>query len=174
MAMAEFLKDPKTKVIASAVALLLAAGIFMATSTTAPVGPPEQAYYYDLNTGKVFTASAKSHSPIQTDSGAHADNLPAGRKIYIFSCGGCGQYDGKTLDEIRADGAIPGWLEMFTAEAKNLLEQGSTSTDIIMAGQLIKDVDGGRWMSQMTSTASNLISNIRQACNGSEPNPCHP
>ncbi len=48
----------------------------------------EQDWYYDLNTGKLFTADAGQSPPIQAPSGPLPDGRPAGVRAYVFSYSG--------------------------------------------------------------------------------------
>lgn len=73
-------------VAAASVMLLLAVVIWLSI----PDKPPptvtiEKEWYYDLNTGKLFTAEKGLEPPIEAPSGPLPDGKPAGVRAYVLS-----------------------------------------------------------------------------------------
>jgi hypothetical protein len=65
-------------------------------------GRPDQSYYVDLNTNEIFTGEfqGREPEPIEAPSGPTDDGQPAGVTAYIHACGSCGDYTGKTVEEV--------------------------------------------------------------------------
>ncbi len=87
-------KKNKLVPIIVSVVLLVGAGVIMAMTIFKPAAPnskagPTQAYFYDLTSDKVFSATDQQ-PPILGPSGAKGDNGDGtGVKAYVFSCGNC-------------------------------------------------------------------------------------
>jgi hypothetical protein len=70
------------------VSLVVALGITLANSRSRP--RVDQAWYYDLNTGKLFPGSPTAIAPILAPSNAtEPATAEAGVRAYVFSCGSC-------------------------------------------------------------------------------------
>lgn len=133
------------------------------------------AYYFDLNTGKVFVGPADATAPIETPSGPYKDE-PAGVRIYIFACGPQRGLDGMTLDQVRAAGAFPVWLEKYEAEAKKALEAGSNDPEVIMDGILTMapPPEGVKWLKPGSRDARALRDSVKSLCPGGAAVACTP
>ena len=71
--------------------------------------PAKKAWFYDLNTGELFTAKSKLLPPIKAPSGPLPDGSPAGVRAYVFC-----------YDDPNGNAPEPfiGFLETLTPEAK--------------------------------------------------------
>lgn len=162
------MKNQTPKIIISVIMLGLGCGLTIWSMRSGADPSENLVYYYDLNTQKVFTAPAGNYAPIETESGPH-DGQPAGARIYIYGCDEPTlntSFDGMTLDEIRTAGGIPGWLEIYSPEAKASLESEHPSPDVMLNGQLHRSVDDDRWYPSMSSQATMIRQPARSACEG--------
>jgi hypothetical protein len=69
----------------SAVVLAVTAIVYLWPEKPKPLKPPAKAWFYDLNTGELFTANKNTTSPMETASGPLANGEPAGVKAYVLS-----------------------------------------------------------------------------------------
>ena len=76
-----------------------------------------QAYFYDMNTGRVFAENSDLYAPIVAPSGDMYQGRPAGARAYIFTCDECGDYEGMTTSDIDAAGGFIGYIEIYTEQA---------------------------------------------------------
>lgn len=97
-------------------------------------------WYYDLNTGKVFTAKAGQVPPIEAPSGPLPDGKPAGVRAYLFSY----------TDEPNAPDKFIGFLETTDP---NMPGQKYSGMDLryegaaMMAkGRLVRPPDRNIWL----------------------------
>ena len=78
-------------VVFTAVAVLVLLLVIVTLPKLFPNEPPpkpvavEKAWYYDLNTGRLFTAEAGREPPIDAPSGPSPDGKPAGVRAYVLS-----------------------------------------------------------------------------------------
>ncbi|MBN1507386.1 MAG: hypothetical protein JW955_11100 [Sedimentisphaerales bacterium] len=70
---------------ASAMLLLAVALWTLIPDTPMPIITIEEEWYYDLNTGKLFTAEKGLDPPIDAPSGPMSDGGPAGVRAYVLS-----------------------------------------------------------------------------------------
>jgi len=77
-----------------------------------PPSQPTGDWYYDLNTGTLFTAPSGQLPPINAPSGPTPSGEPAGVRAFVFACGECAN---------PAD-RFPAYLQKFTPGAKNLFD----------------------------------------------------
>jgi hypothetical protein len=73
--------------LAAACAMLLLAVAFwtLIPDEPAPIRTIEEEWYYDLNTGRLFTAEKGLKPPIDAPSGPMSDGGPAGVRAYVLS-----------------------------------------------------------------------------------------
>jgi hypothetical protein len=73
--------------LAGACAMLLLAVVFwtLIPDKPAPILTIEEEWYYDLNTGRLFTAEKDLEPPIEAPSGPMSDGGPAGVRAYVLS-----------------------------------------------------------------------------------------
>jgi len=69
----------------SAIVLVVVAISLLIPEKTAKIEESEKAWFYDLNTGRLFTAKSDLIPPIEAPSGPLPDGEPAGVKAYVFS-----------------------------------------------------------------------------------------
>lgn len=75
-------------IVAVAAVIIAVASVFATTrSIIGPSRQPADLYYYDLNTGDLFTAPGGALQPIAAPS-SDADN-PSGVRAHVFACGSC-------------------------------------------------------------------------------------
>ncbi len=142
-------------------------------------GTVTEAYYLDLNTGKLVVDTNRATPPIETESGPTPEGQPAGVRAHVFACEGCGDYEGMTVQEVRAAGGLVAYLERYTPQAREALER--ENVDPMMAAQIaergimISAADSIRWVPQASQAAIDLQSAVRQPCpDGNRPEPCFP
>jgi hypothetical protein len=149
-----------------------------------------QRYYYDLNTGKLFVDSKSKIAPIDAPSGPY-NGKQGGVSAVVFGCGECqSSYDGMTQEEVEEAGAIIGWLEMLTAEAKKEMEQtksgqrapggpgGQSVRDLrpmtFMEGRLVKYPSEEDWYDAGSQDAMTLRSEAQTRCASGRLKVCSP
>ncbi|MHC4647731.1 MAG: hypothetical protein ACYTBJ_19875 [Planctomycetota bacterium] len=69
----------------SVVVLVVTGIVYLWPEKPKPVKPPAKAWFYDLNTGELFTASKRLVAPIETDTGPLPNGEPAGVRAYVLS-----------------------------------------------------------------------------------------
>ncbi|MBI4581376.1 MAG: hypothetical protein HY718_16865 [Planctomycetes bacterium] len=96
-------KPPKSRLIAVlvVVAILGAAGLLYWLLVGGGTAGPKQAWYYDLNTGQLFTAEVTKELPVAAPSGPAPEGQPAGVRAFVFSSGDCSNPSDRFI----------GWLE---------------------------------------------------------------
>jgi hypothetical protein len=160
-------------VIGVSVAVILIFLISLFRSCT-PASPPRitRAYYYDLGTNQLFSASESNVPPIPAPSDDGKKGQASGVHAYVFSCGDC---DDDTKRFI-------GYLETFTPEAHQaaieLQNPNSATTGPAMsahiAGRLVMNPDDKKtgWVPSRSRQGSNIQSSKCGA--GHMPTPCFP
>lgn len=86
---------------------------------TAVAPPPKrtgQVWYYDLNTGQLFTGKIEDVAPIDAPSGPLPDGGQAGVKAYVFSYGDCDDENQRVV----------GWLERASVNTKKVLTESKS------------------------------------------------
>ncbi len=97
----------------------------------------KRAWFYDLNTGTLFTASSKHIGPIQAPSGPLADGNPAGLRAHVYSY----------VPDPNETERFVGFLEKPDPRAKNkLLASYSQDFEAWARGRLIKRVEDSKWV----------------------------
>ncbi len=167
-------KNPAAVTVGVVVVLALALGLIIMQSRSRVGAGPTDAYYYDMNTGKIFLGPSVELAPIETDSGSYKGE-PAGVKASIFTCGGCANFDGMTADQLEAHDAWIGWLEQYTPQAKQqFTEFGHTTTTLMMkTGVVVKRVDDEHWVAYNSPPAMALIEESNR-CPDGEITMCQP
>jgi len=69
----------------SAVALIVVASSLFWSGSNATRAKPKTVWFYDANTGRLFTGSPKKAGPIAAPSGPAADGEPAGFRAHVYS-----------------------------------------------------------------------------------------
>lgn len=113
-----------------AVVIIAISWIFIYRYSSPPsYGPIPDAYFYDMNTGELFTAPSDRNPPIETDSGPYtgefcppklreSGGLPAGVIAHVFACGDCSEENRKIA-----------YVEMYTPRLKQMLENRDELTE---------------------------------------------
>ena len=130
----------------------------------------DQSYYFDLNTGEVFTAKTAS-SPIEAPSGRTDAGDPAGVAAQIFACDGCqASYAGMTPEEIEDSGATLAFLER-TVNKPELrdVEEGVTGqvTEVTRPDEI-------QWVNVSSPAGQRLVNRGLDCPNGETAEPCYP
>lgn len=117
----------------SLIILLLVIFSLSGSKPTAEYEPVQKAWYYDLNTGKLFTEKANLPVPTAAPSGSLPDGSPAGALAFVYSYNRNGD---EPEDKFAAFVAIDDPNSNIDAsQAKNWLE-----------GKLIKAIDSNEWV----------------------------
>ena len=119
-----------------------------------------KAWFYDLNTGKLFIAESDLAAPTQAPSGPLPDGSPAGVKAYVFSY----------VNDPNESQRFIGFLEMpdpnIAADKPNPNLSGAKLWGY---GKLIRKVDT-QWFQANTSQGQTIVSELFQPNeNGREP-----
>ena len=154
--------------VVAAASLIAAAAItwWIARSFTRPTSPSRiaQAYFYDLNTGTLYTAAADETGPLETPSGSFAGH-PAGVRAVVFSCDSCNDPAQQFV----------GWLEMPDAEFQLPSLEEDETTDDEPSSVLIRREHGTHWHPIDSREAELIMEQVQQHCGeGKTPRYCHP
>ena len=80
----------------------------------------QEGYFYDLNTGKLFTAPLQLAPPVIAPSGPLESGellaSQAGVRAYVFACGACDELDRRYV----------GWLETYTRNIRRLVMEAES------------------------------------------------
>lgn len=117
----------------------------------------KQAWFYDLNTGKLFVSKSKLIPPIEAPSGPLENGEPAGVKAYVFS------YKHEPNESER----FIGFLETFTPEAKrnqttSANSSGGSTEELIKQwgeGRLIRRLEDEKWFAANSKEGRVIIEN---------------
>lgn len=124
-------------------------------------GGVPQAYFYDRNTGELFTMPVHVSGPIERDSGDY-NGEPAGVRAHVFACGDCGSNEN-----------FIAWLERPSPREKEL-EEGKllTETDLY---PLVSVPGNDNWYAANTREGLGITEAAQKRCpEGQKPNYCQP
>jgi hypothetical protein len=129
------------KTVAGVSALLLVVVAIQQLRPDEPevVEPPQKEWYYDLNTGELFTAEAGLTPPIKAPSGRTPDGRKAGVRAYVLSY---------VYDPNEAERFI-GFLETTVTEemlAETPQRGGSSPAGKWAKGKMIRPVHDEQWV----------------------------
>lgn len=155
------------------IAVIGGAGYFISRYLFQKVEIIPNAYFYDLNTKKIFISPASQLAPIATPSGPF-ENGNAGVRLFLFSCAPCPNLNGKTLEEAAALGATSGWLERYTDETKQKMDTGDRNAEALLEGLQMRGLAGGRWISPGSKEALQQREAISRLCLGLPGKVCNP
>ncbi len=121
-------------------------------------------YYFDIDSGQLFTAKSNEIPPIDSPSGANK-----GVRAYVFACGDC-------ADESQR---FTGWLEMYTPDAKNVMINPPTSPESMDTFELMEkghlvSADGRAWVQANTDKGFQVMEGIQTRCGETPAVPCYP
>ena len=146
--------NPRTVVCVALLSVLLLAVVLSLVGRRAP-GPrykeSKKAWFYDLNTGELFSASSKQTSPIEAPSGPLPNGESAGYRAHVYSF----------LSDPNAAERFVGFLEKpdpkvdakeLTSDRRNFKEWAR--------GRLIKRVGGDTWVSPTSQRGRQIIQEL--------------
>ena len=126
-------------------------------------------WYYDLNTGKLFTAVSGKIPPIKAPSGPLPDGKPAGVRAYVFSY----------TKEPNAPDKFIGFLETTDPNVPNHkrinLDLRYEGSDKWAKGRLVRRVEDEMWFPANSPIGRAVMrKSFRPNKNGKHPNYCPP
>jgi len=129
--------------ISSVCAILIIATLWMSlfSSDKEKITDPDEAWFYDINTGELFTSAKTNFPPIEASSGPLQDGQPAGVLAHVLT------FDPTGKDKSQQ---FIGYLEKFTEEGKQAWQE-ALETDRLAemsssTGRLIKRVEDEKWI----------------------------
>src|ERR1043166_9257105 len=127
--------------------------IFRETHHSEPP-PPRRAWYYDLNTRRLFSGGLGLLPPIDAPSGPLADGRPAGVRAYVFGCKSC-----------RESERFIAYLETYTEQARaqdwSMQQSSPPRPDASFQpgqGILVKRPDDASWVERNSPEGQQIIS----------------
>ena len=142
-----------------------------------PDKTPRQAYYFNLESGELFTQQIGQFTPIRVaHAGAAPVHDPAGQGVraYVFSCGDCGDADSRYI----------GWIEMHNPaylgdNAKGGHGEMSPAFTMMMLaeredGTLVRAVDRDDWLAKKSAEGKTLMADARDRCGDRPAVRCEP
>ena len=133
-------ESPRLILGVAIVSALLLARVLARSFKSAPIRPFPQGktvWFYDVNTGKLFTASSRQVGPIPAPSGPAPGGEPAGLRAHVYSY---------VLDSNEAD-LFTGFLERPDPDAgRGKPTSDMRDMDKWAQGRLIKRVKDKRWV----------------------------
>ena len=122
-----------------------------------PYRPPiisqtSKAWFYDLNTGKLFTAKSNLTGPIAAPSGPSPDGSPAGVKAYVF----------RYVDDPNESQRFIGFLEMPDPNtAADKPNPNLSGAQLWGYGKLIRRIDT-QWFQANSRQGQTIVSELFQ------------
>lgn len=145
---------------------------------------PDGFWYLDMQTGKLFLGDTKALPPIAAPSGGQ------GMLAHIYGCDrGCGKLDfeGKTLDDLKAQNLFVSHLERVTDEGLKLAKQASASATgkitpdtaayiAAMEHHVIMIMNGPnqKWVRPSIETTRIITQMLQSHCGDGQAQPCIP
>jgi hypothetical protein len=152
---------PTATTIGATIIVIGCAAVVGWWSLAEPAGADsDQAYYYDMQTQKVFVAEAsnpQTNAPTEQSSG----DTPQRVHATIYACGSCGDYAGMTADQIAEAGAKLAYLMRYTQPP------GSASPDVEQVPQEVTRPGAENWVAMEGSEGWQVMDN-RPTCEGGE------
>jgi len=131
-------KNPKAVIgisIASVLIFLLIVITQLMPYRSPAIPQTSKAWFYDLNTGKLFVEDGDKIPPVKAPSGKLADGQPGGVRAHVFS------YSSNPSESER----FIGYLEKFTPEGKEIVSSFRKSEDKVTR-ELIKQLNRNRFV----------------------------
>jgi hypothetical protein len=149
-------ENPKAVVGVTLFSVLLLGVVLLSAGRETPARRyqgDKKAWFYDLNTGELFSASSKQTGPIEAPSGPLPNGGPAGLKAHVYSY---------VLDPNASEHFV-GFLERPDpqADAKQLASDQSHFPEWAR-GRLIKRVDDETWVSPTSRRGRDIIQELTQ------------
>lgn len=165
-------EHPKLVVLIALISILMLLWAFVPMLLRSVASLPKEThrsvYFYDMNTGELFTAKADVVPPIKAPSGDLPDGSPAGVRAYVFR-------DPDSPDQETT--AYIGWLETRdTALSKDVyLEHRTTPGPDWGKGMLVKRPEDADWTPADTPEGLTIIESARHPDHrGIPPQPVYP
>ncbi len=144
----------------------------------APARRVRTAWFYDLNTGELFTASADAIPPIDAPSGPlRVGGGPAGVRAYVFTCGECD-------DASRFVGYIETYSPAASRQMRAARQRANSerrSIDFLLLdrearkGRLVKRVNDTQWVPAYGELGARIVTSVVRRCaQGQQVKPCLP
>ena len=146
--------NPRAVVGVALLSVLLLAVVVSLVGRRAP-GPrykeSKKAWFYDLNTGELFSGSSKQTGPIEAPSGPLPNGEPAGLRAHVYSF----------LSDPNAAELFVGFLEKPdpNADAKKLSSDRRNFKEWAR-GRLIRRVGGDTWISPTSQRGRQIIQEL--------------
>jgi len=154
---------PSRKLLAGMVALivLVIAGVSLFRQMRHADPPsPSKAWFYDLNTGKLFSGPAGALPPVVAPSGPLPDGTPAGVQAHVYSCTDCAEAT-----------RYIAYLETSTASARERQLAAQQSKEPLPAvsfmpgeGILVKRPGDKDWVERNSSDGQQILRELSQPC----------
>lgn len=147
-------ENPRTVVGVTVCSVLLLALVLLLAGREMPARrykAGKKAWFYDLNTGKLFRDSSKQTGPIEAPSGPRPNGQPAGLKGHVYSY---------VLDPNDAE-LFVGFLEMPDpqANAKQLASDRANFQEWAR-GRLIRRINDKTWVSPTSRQGREIIQEL--------------
>jgi hypothetical protein len=146
---------PRTVAIIAVLSVLLL-GLVLSLVRRETSGPPrykesKKAWFYDLNTGELFSASSKQTGPIKAPSGPLPNGKPAGVRAHVYSY----------LSDPNAAELFVGFLEKPDPKANvKKLSSDRRNFKEWARGRLIRRVGGDEWISPTSQRGRQIIQEL--------------
>ncbi len=130
---------------------------------------PKKAWFYDLNTGELFTAKSKLLPPTEAPSGPLPDGTPAGVRAYVFYSNALNDTDTEPF---------VGFLETLSPQAKQSKASSNSKTHSAeqwAEGRSFRRPDEDKWFPADSEQGRSIFSEFFLPDDNQEPPPrCYP
>jgi hypothetical protein len=137
-------------VLASGFILFLVLISILSGPSRPKVPKSNKAWFYDLNTGKLFVGKADEQGPIKAPSGPLTGGGPAGIRAHVFTY----------VDDPNENDLVIGYLEMpdpdFAQKADQLEDMIAKRSDWGL-GKLLRRVDDTEWVPANSSLGKSIM-----------------
>ncbi len=145
---------PKTTAIIALLSVLLLAGVASLIRRETPAQhyrEGRKAWFYDLNTSELFSASSKQAGPIEAPSGPLPNGEPAGLRAHVYSF----------VRDPNASERFIGFLEKPDPKADaRKLSRDRGNLEEWARGRLIKRVGSDTWVSPTSQRGRQIIQGL--------------
>lgn len=184
-------KNSAVATIVAVVILVISLGILIMNLGGGRRGPVvKELYYYDLNTGKVFTAPVESLPPVKAPSDPD-ESKRSGVQAYIMACGECpSNIAGATAEELAQRNVFIVRLEKYDDRTRDqlvkMMEQQQQAGPegpppmmvdpfLMEEGRLVKPLQGDRWVPIHSPAGMQIMESLQRRCeDGTNPKFCYP